>query len=105
MVLLPAAMVDHLRGTGLPSVTLRIDLHRADPSQTQPEWLTVTEAAKRHLDDVDGMTLARAKVKISRACEAGLIIARGRGRDRRVDPVSLDSWRLTERERDLNQAG
>lgn len=115
LVLLPRVMVDTMRTTGQTSIALTINL-TAEPQQARPTgfiaetrttvesprpWLTVSEAARLHLNDVDGITLAAAKVKISRACQQGKIISTGEGFRRRIDPVSLDAWRLAERERNL----
>jgi len=53
---------------------------------------------------VDGMNLHRAIVKISRACNAGRIASEGAAFKRRLEPNSLDAWRLAEREKDLARA-
>lgn len=97
LVLLPLATVRSLRSVGQTSITMTIDL-TSEPSQP---WLTVTEAARLHLEDVDGMTLERAKVKICRACEQGIVLSNGKGIQRRIEPNSLAAWRLKERERNL----
>lgn len=72
-----------------------------DHAVQEQEWLTVAEAAKQHLNDVDGLTYSVAKAKISRACNAGKIRSRGVGPQRRIDPGSFAEWRLHERERNL----
>ena len=99
LVLLPAATVQHFRMSGMTSINVTIDLSSAKPARP---WLTVTEAAHLHLDDVDGMTLKRAKVRISRACDAAKIVCRDKGTDRRIEPDSFSAWRLAERESNLD---
>lgn len=100
LFLVPAATVNALRLAGLSSVTVTIGLTSEPPQR----WLTVTEAARQHLDDVDGLTLTVAKAKVSRACREGKIASTGEGTARRIDPTSLAAWRLAERERNLERA-
>lgn len=100
LVLLPRAMVDAMLTAGRTSISMTISLTSEPP---QP-WLTVTAAAKLHLDDVDGITLAVAQAKVSRACREGTIVSTGEGTLRRIDPTSFAAWRLRERERNLSQA-
>lgn len=97
LVLLPRATVDALLSAGQTTVELTISLTTEPPRP----WLTVTEAARLHLNDVDGITLEVAQAKVSRACRESKIVSVGEGTRRRIDPVSLDAWRLAERERNL----
>ena len=101
LILLPAATVWAMRARGLSSITLTVSLDGAPPRP----WLTVSEAARLHCDDVDGMTIPRAKVRISRACSRGEVVATGEGVARRIEPTSFDAWRLKEREKDLDRLG
>jgi hypothetical protein len=74
-------------------------------------WITSAEAARLHvtdmrpaLDDEDARALLlAAKKRISRACQSGQVRCTGVGFDRRVDPDSLDAWRIHMRQRDLNR--
>lgn len=99
LVLLPRATVDAVLAAGRTSIVMTISL-TAEPPQP---WLTVTEAAKLHLDDVDGLTLPVAQAKVSRACRDGKVVSTGEGTLRRIDPKSLAAWRLQERERNLSR--
>lgn len=77
---------------------------RSEPPHNQADWLTVTEAARLHLADVDGLTIARATDKVSRACSRGRLRSVGFGTARRIDPSDFASWRLRQRERDLGRS-
>jgi hypothetical protein len=101
LFLVPTALVSTWQAQGLDTVTVTIRLNAAKPARP---WLTVSEAARLHIDDVDGMNLHRAIVKISRACNAGRIASEGAAFKRRLEPNSLDAWRLAEREKDLARA-
>lgn len=98
LVLLPTATVDALRGQGLTSIAITVSLIPAAPPRA---WITLTEAARLHCDDVDGMSVNSARVKISRALERGKLPAEGSGTARRIEPNAFDAWRLKERERCL----
>lgn len=98
LVLLPTATVDALRGQGLTSIAITVSLI---PSAPPRAWITLTEAARLHCDDVDGMNMNHAKVKISRALERGKLPSEGVGTARRLEPNAFDAWRLKERERCL----
>lgn len=65
-------------------------------------WIDSSDAAMRHMEDIDGMTLRQARVRISRACSRGEVRSTGEGQHRWIDPVSLDAWRLRQRERSLD---
>ncbi len=71
------------------------------PRTTRVGGLRVTDAARQHLDDIDGITLDQAKSKISYACRMGAIASTGQGMNRRIDPTSFGKWRLDERTADL----
>lgn len=98
-IALPWAFVQFHLAQGLRRVPL--DDVILDPSAPLLPWLTVTEAAQQHIEDVDGMTIKYARAKISRACDAGQIVSRGCRRERKIEPVSFRAWRLVEREKDL----
>lgn len=100
LLLLPVATVDVMLAAGITSLDLRVSLI-GEPTEAP---LTITEAARLHLDDVDGMTMATAKAKISRACRERKMISTGSGSSRRINPTSLRVWRLAERERNLSQS-
>lgn len=100
LILLPAATVRALRAIGQSSITVTVSL-TSDPAQP---WLTVTEAARLHMTDVDGMTLEVAKAKVSRACRTDRFACEGEGSRRRIEPRTFDAWRLSERERNLDAA-
>lgn len=83
---------------------LRVDLDAVLGRPTKPhpdavgsEWLTVTEAANRLVEEdvVDGLKLARAKVDVSNAATRGHLASNGKkGKDRRIDLGSLAKWIL-----------
>lgn len=64
----------------------------------KPEPITVTEAAKSLVDQMNwrrnAVTLRRARSYISRAIKDGMIDSTGRYRERRIDVISLESWIL-----------
>ena len=98
LVLIPEPAYRQLVATADGMLTIHIPV-----GKDTVEWLTVTEAAKAHLDDVDGLTLPIAKARISRACDSGQIVHVGRGTKRRIEPTSFAAWRLKEREKNLNR--
>lgn len=99
LVLLPSAVVDWLRAQGKNTITLTVGLGLDVPAA---EWLTVTEAAEKLMDeDVDGLTLDSAKKRVTRACDRGTVTATGEGHRRRIDPISLNAWRLDQRNQNL----
>lgn len=95
---LPAAMVEGCIRQGQYSVELVICMPGAAP---HAEWLTVTAAAAELLDDVDGISLHAARVRVVRACERGELRCAGTGRARRIEPVSFRAWRLHQRNLNL----
>lgn len=103
LVLLPAAVVRQLfRQQDTITVTLHFEQEGGE------EWLTLSDAARRHVRDMPqdepGRALISAKSRIERACKSGHLRYRGEGRSRRIDPQSLDVWRLRQRERDAEKA-
>lgn len=103
----PQATVKRWKESGRAIVTLKLIVDEtATQSPTEPEnattWLTVTEAARLHLTDVDGISDGTAKGKVSRACDNADIATNGkRKRHRLIDPISFAAWRLAQREKDL----
>ncbi len=100
LLLMPTAMVNHFLATGISSLNLTVSLQ---PDKAAQPWLSITEAARCCLDDIDGMTLEKAKARISRACGDGRIQFKGSGTNRRVEPDSFAAWRLAARESDLKK--
>ena len=100
LILLPSAMVALFRAMGMASLTVTVSLGAAE--SVEP-WLTLTQAAQRHLDDVDGMTFSKARMRITRACASGAIVSRAERSARRIDPTSFAAWRLKAREGNLHE--
>lgn len=96
------ATVRHLRKTGQTELTITIHIPRAGRAHTRNgRWHTTTEAARLHMTDVDGLTIDAARMAIRRGAEHNEFTSQGTGRDRRIDPVTFDAWRLRRRELDL----
>lgn len=110
LILIPTATVAALRNAGETVAVFRIPLAQLGgqsraAADAPASWLTLKEAAARHLTDVDGRsTLSAAKSAVHRAIRADRIRAMGAGPTLRIDPESLDVWRLTQRERGLDRA-
>lgn len=108
LVLLPRATVSAMLAAGRTSISMIISLTSAPP---QP-WLSVTEAAKLHIQDLPPAAneeerrqqLLTARASISRACSEGKIVCIGEGTSRRLNPDSLATWRLIQRDRYLRDA-
>lgn len=98
--LIPAAEVAALLARGITSVTSTISLIPAKPPR---EWLTIAEAGRAHVDDVDGLNVDSARQRVLRAIEAGKVRSEGASTRRRIDPDSLDVWRLAQREKNLRR--
>jgi hypothetical protein len=74
----------------------------ADKDQT--DWLTVTEAAIEPMDCVSGLTIDKAKSRVSFAATNGKFTTNGqKGKDRRIEKNSFSSWLLEQREIDLDK--
>jgi DNA-binding response OmpR family regulator len=71
---------------------------------TAASWLTVTEAATLLCQDVPGLDLKGARARVSWAAGAGKFRTNGeKGPGRRIDPTSFNSWRLQQRDIDLDR--
>lgn len=74
------------------------------PEAATPKWLTVTQAAAMHVDDVDDLSFAKAKARISKAATECLFKTNGKkGQARRIDRDSFSRWRLAQREKNLDE--
>lgn len=93
---LPEATHKALVGAGRAQLTI----HIGEPPDAR---LTVTEAATLLCDDVDDLSPAAAKVRVSRAAKSNQFNSDGEGHHRRIDPVSFDAWRLRVRQRELDR--
>lgn len=102
---LTAVLAEHAR---FNSEGLDLDLATVFPTsglvEIKPDsWITVTEAAKLLLQDVSGLKFGTAKVKVTRAADDGLFRTNGKARsERRIDRDSFSTWRLEQREKDLD---
>jgi len=68
-------------------------------------WMTVTAAAKRLMDVVSGLTLEKARARVSAAAGRDEFQTNGKERtDRRIDRDTFSTWLLKQRERDLAEA-
>lgn len=98
-----AIFLRRLRAVAIRKATARGQDHPGD------EWLIVTESAKRFIQKtnsirINPMTLGTAKKRISEACSKGKIVNRGKGSERRIDPDSLSTYILLERDKILEKA-
>jgi len=72
---------------------------------TTPQWLTVTQAAKRLMEVVSGLDVKKARSRVSSAASRNLIKTNGRARaDRRIERDSFHTWLFKQREQDLAAA-
>ena len=77
----------------------------ADDGVAGAKWLTVTAAAKRLMDVVSGLTLEKARARVSAAAGRDEFQTNGKERtDRRIDRDTFSTWLLKQRERDLAEA-
>lgn len=76
--------------------TLTIELKPPAPVAGD-DWYTVSDAARELLQDVDGLDMASAGMRVNRAVNRGEIVAVGHGRDRRIDPATFAMWLRSER--------
>jgi len=69
-----------------------------------PEWLTVTEAAGLLIKDIPGLDIENAKARVSAAATRKAFRTNGqKGPKRRIQNDSFNSWRLKQRDRDLDK--
>ncbi len=69
------------------------------------DWLTVKECALLLMEDLPMLDLAKAKARVSKAASSGRIRTNGMtGSDRRIDRDNFSTWRITQRNRDLDAA-
>ena len=63
-------------------------------------WLTVTDVAKLLIADMSCDDFIRAKARVSTAANRGTIRTNGRkGEARLLEPISVNAWRLTQRDK------
>ena len=55
------------------------------------------------MHDLPGLSLAKARSRISTAAGRKEFQHKGSRRDRRIEPHSFNSWRLKQRDRDLDR--
>lgn len=71
-------------------------------SVAKERWLTVTDAARLLLDVISNIDMKKAKARVSRAAEDKKFRTNGmKGRGRRIDLDSFNTWRFEMRDRDL----
>lgn len=73
-----------------------------DNGDDAEEWLTVTQAAELLMHDVPGLSMAKASSRISTAAGRKEFKFAGVRQDRGIEPNSFASWRLKQRDRDLD---
>ena len=84
--------------------SLRDVLRSLRPPVPEQRWLTVSQCAQLLMKDLLGISLERARAKVSWAASAGRFVTNGlKGRGRRIDRVSFDAWRLEQRDRSLDE--
>jgi len=96
---------------GAPTNDPPPSLPAAKPAQpnngvgTTSPWLTVTQAANLLLGVVSGIDLHKAKARVSKAVEMEKFKTNGaKGGRRRIDVHSFNTWRLEQRDLDLDAA-
>lgn len=73
------------------------------PAVPPDSWMTVSECAKLLLNDVDGLDLEKAKARVSWAAGENKFRTNGKkGPSRRIDRDSFSTWRIKQRERNLD---
>jgi hypothetical protein len=82
----------------LPARARRAIVELAESFAEPVRWLTVGGAAAKLQQDLPWLSESAAKVRVSRACSAGKLTCEGVGAARRIDPESLDAWRLRVRD-------
>jgi CheY-like chemotaxis protein len=70
----------------------------------EEQWFTVTQAAELLAHDLPGLGIRKAKARVSRAASLNEFRINGKQRlQRRIEIVSLNAWRLQQRDRDLDR--
>lgn len=83
-----------------PLTSQRVTPH---PASDAPAWLTVTEAGEMLLDVVSGLDLPRARGRVSAAASDRKFRTNGdKGRNRRIDLHSFNTWLMQQRQRELD---
>jgi hypothetical protein len=102
IVLIPSILADTL---GAVSEEITLTLKRPRTNGARPEsWLTLSDAAERHVNDVDGLNTESARKRVRKAGLSGEFETNGKsGRELRIDPTSFGAWRLRQREADLRR--
>jgi hypothetical protein len=73
------------------------------PPVPQKDMLPVKICGELLLRDVSGITLKKAMARVSDAGNKGKFLTNGKkGRERRIERVSFEAWRLEQRDRDLD---
>jgi hypothetical protein len=72
------------------------------PVMAGPDWLTVTQAAELLRRDLPALTLQKARSRVSAAVSRIDFKSIGSRRDRRIEPHTFSTWRLKQRDRDLD---
>jgi len=95
--------------TGIQDGVLHIDLQPLIAQLTArcawdaDGWLSVTEAAELLMHDLPGLELKTARARISAAANRGAFKTNHLKREqRRIEALSFNSWRLVQRDRDLD---
>lgn len=71
----------------------------------KPEWVTVTDGAKLLMDDIPGLSLEHARARVSKAAGDNAFQTNGKkGKARRIEKHSFSTWRLAQRDKDLDAA-
>ncbi|MGE0482396.1 MAG: hypothetical protein AB7Q17_18205 [Phycisphaerae bacterium] len=105
LVAVPDVLRTHLLASGVASLDLgALGTAALNPAEPPQPWVSIADAARQLLDDVDGLTIDAARMRVRAAIDAENppLVARGSGRDTRIEPRSLAAWRLGQRERDLD---
>jgi len=91
LVKMPADIYNRLAAAGRFTLTF-------NATPTPADWLTVADAARIFIDDVDaGHTLATAHTKISRAIDRGKIVADKSSGRKMIDRSAFALWCQAER--------
>lgn len=103
-----AVLAEHSR---LGSKGLELDLARVFPAsgmiEVKPDaWLTVTQAGQLLKKDLPWLTPKKASARVSKAAGEERFRTNGKkGTGRRIDRDSFSTWRLQQRDKDLEAEG